>query len=306
MCAAGVRARGVAAVSGWTALPDAGAFTSASRLPLSLAAAEYAAAGLAVFPCAPGAKRPLTRHGFTEASSDPERVAGWWRRWPDANVGLPTGRPGGFDVLDIDVHPAGSGFAALRRARQAGLVDGWAVLVRSPSGGVHLYFPVDPEHAQRSWALPRAHVDLRGLGGYVIAPPSQVVTDEGARRGYRMIAAGDSRRPIEAHELRRLLDPPRSRPPARPGVAWCGRSGERLGAWLAGQQEGNRNRALFWAACRQAEAGVPEDEARDVLGSAAARTGLGEREIDTTLASAYRTLSRRTTPIAAATSRPGP
>jgi len=76
-------------------------------------------------------------------------------------------------------------------------------------------------------------------------------------------------------------------------MAWNGRSGERLGAWLAAQPEGNRNRALFWAACRQAEAGVSQDEARSVLGSAAERTGLGEREIDATLASAYRTTTRR-------------
>lgn len=257
------------------------------------AAAAYATAGVAVFPCVPGTKRPLTRHGFTDASSDAVRVGGWWRRWPEANIGLPTGQPGGFDVLDIDVHPVGSGFPALRRARQAGLVDGWAVLVRSPSGGVHLYFLVDPEREQRSWALPQAHVDFRGVGGYVIAPPSQITAAHGAQRGYRVIASGRDPRAAEAGELRRLLDPPRPRPPVRPGMAWAGRSGERLGAWLAGQPEGNRNRALFWAACRQAEAGVSQDEARLVLESAAARTGLGEREIDATLASAYRTTTSR-------------
>src|SRR5579875_617731 len=107
------------------------ALIRAGGLSLPDAAAAYARAGLAVFPCAPGTKRPLTKHGFTDASADPARVAGWWRRSPQANIGLATGEPGGFDVLDIDVHPAGSGFPALRRARQAGLAEGWAVLVRS-------------------------------------------------------------------------------------------------------------------------------------------------------------------------------
>ncbi len=279
---------------------------TAGRLSLAQAAATYATAGLAVFPCAPGAKRPLTRHGFTDASTNLDRIAGWWRRWPKANIGLPTGQPGGFDVVDIDVHPAGSGFPALRRARQAGLVEGWAALVRTPSGGVHLYFPSEEARGQESWALPHPHVDFRGVGGYVIVPPSQVVSGDGRRRGYSLIASGRDQRPIDARALRRLLSPEPRRPPLRPGVARAGRSAERLGAWLASQPDGNRNRALYWAACRQAEAGVPQDQARGVLGPAAERTGLGAREIDTTVASAYRTLAHRPVRTAEAAYRLGP
>lgn len=265
---------------------------SAGHFSLAQAAAAYAAAGLAVFPCAPGAKRPLTRHGFTEASTDLDRVGRWWRRWPEANIGLPTGQPGGFDVLDVDVHPGGSGFPALRRARQVGLAEGWGALVRTPSGGVHLYFPASDGDRQQSWAIPRAHVDFRGVGGYVIAPPSRVASDDGAQRGYRLITTARQAQRVNAMALRRLLDPPRSRPSLRPAIGLAKDSGERLRAWLVGQPEGNRNRALFWAACRQAEAGIPQDQARHALGSAAATTGLDEREIDATLASAYRTTTR--------------
>ncbi len=275
------------------AITPADVMAAAGGLSLPAAAVAYVRAGLLVFPCVAGEKRPLTEHGFTEATADVNRVGRWWRRWPQANIGLATGRAGGFDVLDIDLHPEGSGFPALGRARQAGLADGWAVLVRSPSGGVHLYFPVDPEREQRSWAIPRAHVDFRGAGGYVIAPPSRITDERGVERGYRLIDTGRDPQPVDAGELRRLLDPPRPHPQVRPGIGLAGGSGERLGAWLAAQPEGNRNRALFWAACRQAEAGVTEDEARLVLGSAAGRTGLGEREIDATLASAYRTTIRR-------------
>ena len=81
--------------------------------------------------------------------------------------------------LDIDVHPGGSGFPALARARRAGLVGGWACLVRTPSGGLHLYYPASGEHGQESWSLPALHVHFRGVGGYVIAPPSRVVTARG-------------------------------------------------------------------------------------------------------------------------------
>jgi hypothetical protein len=45
---------------------------------------------------------------------------------------------------------------------------------------------------------------------------------------------------------------------------------------------------LFWAACRLAENGVPPSDALDVLTAAAGQAGLGEREIVTTVRSAYR------------------
>jgi hypothetical protein len=84
------------------------------------AALGYAARGWAVFPlhtprqgdpggCSCGAaherakdagKHPRTRHGLTQASSDPVQVRSWWTRWPDANIGLATGVV--FDVLDVD------------------------------------------------------------------------------------------------------------------------------------------------------------------------------------------------------------
>lgn len=261
----------------------------AGRLSLPQAAVAYAASSLAVFPCARGAKRPLIRHGFNEATTDLEQIEWWWRRWPDANIGLPTGQPGGFDVVDVDVRPAGSGFAALRQARQAGLLEGWAALVSSPSGGVHLYFPAGG--GQRSWVLPRAHVDFRGLGGYVICPPSRLRTADGLWRSYRLIAIGEDPRRLDSVALRARLAPAQPPPPRRrvgPELDEAGGMGERLAAWLGRQPEGNRNRALFWSACRQAEAGVPEGVARELLGAAAERIGLGEREIETTIASAFR------------------
>lgn len=274
----------------------AAVLAAVAGMTLAEAAAAYASTGLAVFPAVPDAKRPMTRHGFRDASSDPATVAAWWRRWPNANIGLPTSQPNGFDVLDIDVHPSGSGFAALARARRAGLVEGWSHLVRTPSGGSHLYFRTAAEPGSGSWSVPAAHVDFRGVGGYVIVPPSRVMTASG-QRGYRLVstatATAGGPRPLDAARLRRLLAPPvRPRPP---GGGVPGGSAQRLAAWLAGQPEGNRNRALFWAACRQAEAGVAEADIRQALGPAAARSGLDEREITATLASAHRIAARRHT-----------
>ena len=60
--------------------------------------------------CGAAGKHPLTPHGLKDASSDPAQLTGWWRRWPQANIGLVTGELA--DVLDVDGRP---GRMALRR-----------------------------------------------------------------------------------------------------------------------------------------------------------------------------------------------
>jgi hypothetical protein len=100
-------------------------------------------------------KRPLTRRGFLDATSDPEQVAAWWSRTPDANIGIPTGAASGVVVVDVDVHGPHDGRAAFGRATDAGLVDGAGLLVRTPTGGAHAYFPATPGSEQRSWQAAR-------------------------------------------------------------------------------------------------------------------------------------------------------
>ena len=67
----------------------------------------------------------------------------------------------------------------------------------------------------------------------------------------------------------------------------------RLTAWVAARSEGERNRGLFWAACRLAENSIPAPEALEVLAAAASEAGLREREITATVRSAYRTVQPR-------------
>ncbi|KUF06096.1 bifunctional DNA primase/polymerase [Leucobacter sp. G161] len=260
-----------------------------TRLPLRLAyaAAANAAAGVAVFPCVPGGKRPLTEHGFHDATTDLEQVGAWWRNHPEANIGIPTGV--GIDVLDVDVHATGSGFPVLRTLRRENLVDGWDAVVRSPSGGLHLYYPSNPERAARSWSRGRAHVDFRGTGGYIIAPPSVVNTEHGPRR-YEIIARGRNPRPVDSAAVRDLLTPtPAQR--TRPSSDRPDRDGsvEGLVAWVGTLTEGNRNAGLFWAACRLAESGLSDGDSYALLEPAATRTGLEAREIAITIQSAHRT-----------------
>ncbi|MEA5052603.1 MAG: bifunctional DNA primase/polymerase [Propionicimonas sp.] len=256
-------------------------------LSLPQAAARFAAAGLPVFPCVPGHKRPLTEHGFHDATTDLRQVMSWWRRWPGANIGLPTGSASGVEVVDVDRKPAGSGFAAFERARRAGLAGGWLTLVRTPSGGVHAYYPADPDRPQPSWQAPPARVDFRGEGGYVVAPPSIVTTGD-LRVSYALIGGRQPQvAPVDALALRNLLDP-RPEPAARPRAVATPPDAERLAAWVAQRGEGERNRGLFWAACRMAEAGASPDAAREALEPAAAHTGLPPREVAATIRSAFR------------------
>ncbi|MFV4912409.1 bifunctional DNA primase/polymerase [Microbacterium lacticum] len=263
--------------------------TEAAGLLPARAAAVFATAGVPVFPCAPSQKRPLTSRGFHDATTDPAQVAAWWRRWPTANLGMPTGAMSGVEVVDVDYKPGGSGFVGFGDARAAGLVTGWFALVRTPSGGMHAYFPADPDRSQSSWQAARAHVDFRGDGGYVVVPPSTVATDGGTHGSYTLLAPGARQAgPVDAAALRDFLDP---RPQHR---AWTGEASRMLDAgrlvgWVAALSEGERNRGLFWAACRLAEAGVAPGDAWASLAPAAEHAGLGVRETSATIRSAYRT-----------------
>jgi hypothetical protein len=270
------------------------------RLPISLSDAPdlatasmmLATRDIPVFPCTPGGKQPLTAHGFQDASTDPATVHDWWQRWPDANIGMPTGSTAGVDVVDVDVHSGGNGFAAFERARTAGLADGWAWLVRTPSGGVHGYYLRGGVDEQRSWQVPSQHVDFRGDGGYIITPPSRVTGADGHAQSYELIAVAQHRAtPVDAAALKAFLDPPRpTRPPAE--MPAMGARPDKLAAWVAARPEGARNHGLFWAACRMVEEGHPFDSTANLLGYAARSAGLSDQEAMTTIRSAYRIASR--------------
>ncbi len=254
---------------------------------LMVAARSLASAGVPVFPCLPEGKRPLTRRGFLDASSNAAKVAAWWSRTPRANIGIPTGEASGVVVVDVDVHGPTDGRIAWKRAAAAGLVSGAGLLVRTPTGGTHAYFPATPGREQRSWQAAAAGVDFRGDGGYIIAPPSQRTIDGNMKRYKVADIAAHSADPVDAGRLRDFLDP-RPVTPTRPSGSSMTVDAERLAAWVSERGEGERNRSLFWAACRLAENGTSPADALDALGAAAHSAGLSDREITTTVRSAYR------------------
>ena len=94
---------------------------------------EWAKNGYAVFPCNED-KKPYTKHGFKDATTDPKQITIWWTEWPYAFIAVPTGKET-FDVADLDVKNGKDG---------RDHVPDWEtrsnVISQTRTGGYHLYF----------------------------------------------------------------------------------------------------------------------------------------------------------------------
>lgn len=149
------------------ALFPGGAVVTESN-PLLEAALAYAARGWPVFPLRPRQKVPATRHGFRDASTDPEQIRQWWRRIPAANIGIPTGEK---TFVAIDVDPAKGGADAFDALcdRHGGAPE--TIESQTGGGGRHLLFAPDPRVGNTTSRLGPG-IDTRGRGGYIVVPPS--------------------------------------------------------------------------------------------------------------------------------------
>ena len=137
-------------------------------------ALHYAGLGLAVFPIKPRSKQPLTAHGFKDASKDQQQIDQWWSRWPDANIGIATGSAsGGLVVIDLDIDDSKGldGRVTLREweTQHGNLPDEtWTAI--TGRGGCH-YFYHDTATVRNRTGIYKG-IDVRGEGGYIVAPPS--------------------------------------------------------------------------------------------------------------------------------------
>jgi hypothetical protein len=238
--------------------------------------------------CDRPAKHPLVRHGIHDATTNPAQLERWWSRWPQANLGLATGIV--FDALDVD-GPAG--LAALRQLPAAAGLRLPGPLVATGGGGWHHWFA--PTGLGNRPPRGLEHVDWRGRGGALLAPPSRHISG----RTYRWVRPLD-RAPLPEipAALRALLDPDppaTTRParmagPAAPGHVY-GRTV--LAAELAAlgrATPGQRNRTLNQTAFkvyRYVAGGLLNDQDVTVAFSEAALAiGLDPAEVARTLASA--------------------
>jgi hypothetical protein len=155
----------------WQTEPTAGNPAAGDALaPVALAALDYLRRGWSVIPIIRGGKRPLTRwRDYQDRRATPDEVYAWFRRWPDANVAIVTGAISGLVVLDVDAGHGGS--ASLQTLEQVNGALGPTPSVVSGGGGRHFYF-AHPGTPVRNRAGIHPGIDLRGDGGYIVAPPS--------------------------------------------------------------------------------------------------------------------------------------
>jgi hypothetical protein len=131
------------------------------------AALLYGQRGWRVFPCR--RKTPLPPHGFKDATTDPEAIEVWWRKFPSATIGVATGLLSGVVVLDIDNNTRGpSGWDSLEELGLPLLID--TPIAHTPHGGAHYYFgPLDYE-IPTSVGKVGARLDVRGEGACCVLP----------------------------------------------------------------------------------------------------------------------------------------
>jgi len=232
--------------------------------------------------CGQVGKHPLgvlVPHGLKEATTNRARVLAWWTQQPQANIGLACGHR--FDVLDVD-GPIGA-HTIQELAATYGL-ESSGPLVRTGGGGWHYYLASTGLGNARPADL--AHVDWRGRGGYVVAPPSR----HASGHPYQWITGRDLETPLAQvpAPLRARLEhrsPQRSVGPvelpatgAAPGDRYARAALAEELARVATAPVGHRNRQL-WESTRNlynlvATGALDHREVDQALLAAAERCGL--------------------------------
>ena len=119
-------------------------------------------------------KHPRTLHGFKEATSDTAQIDEWWQKWPDANIGIATGADSGIFALDVDDGKIGEDSLKDLEAKNGELPE--TPCVATGGGGYHIYFKHPGVKVSNSVKKLGEGLDVRGDGGYVVAPPSRYIS----------------------------------------------------------------------------------------------------------------------------------
>ncbi|WP_457299617.1 DUF3631 domain-containing protein [Phyllobacterium sp. P5_D12] len=205
--------------------------------PLELAL-SYASQGFTVLPVNPVNKHALTMNwtnalvkGAPGSSKDPDQVRTWWEQWPNACIGLRTGKVNGFVVVDIDKHGLSDGFKTIQTFPD--IDPNSTATVLTAGSGRHIYYAYAGE--LKSGTLGEG-VDFLAEGRMVIAPNS--VRSDG--KHYQLVNGRDltALAPLPNSVLARLKRSPGQK---------------KLNAWSAkieATQEGDRHnvvRDASWA-----------------------------------------------------------
>ena len=256
------------------------------------AALWYAQGGWHVFPLIPGDKRPITPNGFKDATTDAEPIRRRWSATPDANIGIACGASG-LLVLDFDVAKPDYAGADLLAELRGGDAYPPTATAQTGGGGYHLVYrqPDGAPLGNSRGALP-AGVDVRGDGGYIVAPPS---LHKSGRR-YQWIAWPHGVKAQPLPEFVAVLLRDSCERLSRAAVSTNGTGTPYAIAalhneldLLARTAEGNRNEQLNRAAFNLGQlvggGGLQEFETAQKLADTAYTIGLEEREVAKTIES---------------------
>jgi hypothetical protein len=134
------------------------------------------------------AKSPYYKGGFMNATRDVEQIKEWWKKHPEAGIGISCGHSG-LVVVDIDVKDGRKGFDNFMSLN---ISDEGALHASTPSGGLHIIY----SGSTNSYANIKSGVDLRSVGSYIVAPPSYIYDCEGKKKKYVRLDDWD-RTPME-------------------------------------------------------------------------------------------------------------
>ena len=128
----------------------------------------YAEHDIKVIPVRKQDKKPLTNHGWKDASADKVVLQEWNKQFPECNIGIPTGTINNIFVVDVDGESGAQSLTTLENAY--GKLNAPTV---NTGKGRHLYFKM-PEDVEIKCSTSKIapHIDIRGNGGYVVAPHS--------------------------------------------------------------------------------------------------------------------------------------
>lgn len=241
---------------------------------LGAAALEYADRGWSVIPIRQGSKKPLVAWApYQEKAASPTELRAWWKKWPDANIGLVTGRVSSLVVLDIDIERGGD-VACVQREHPTGLVS------QTGSGGYHLFYAYPAGVDRVANQVREDGIDVRGDGGYVVLPPS--IHESG--RAYAWMHEDD------AGEAPSWVSDQEASPQSSGSDEW-------LSDALRGAARGSRNDTCARLAGYFAKKQVPEDVAVGLLEAWNQKNEppLPAKEVAITVGSVYKAASRRAT-----------
>ena len=210
------------------------------------AAIEYATKyKWAVFPCSPMSKKPLTPHGCKDAKKSVGAIKAWWKRWPDASIGIATGSVSGLIVIDedLDEDKGLNGYEAVTDWERINGHLPATVQCITGRGGYHLYYQYNGTDIKNRAGILDG-VDVRGEGGYVIAPPS--MHPNGTEYQWEDAPDEVDLAPIDATVRRFLFGESE-----KPKTAADFKLPDRI-------KSGERNDTLFRLACSMQSQGLPD------------------------------------------------